>query len=103
MGDAGVPGREPGARDMSRRRAAYRRPFGTAAARHDPFDLELTPTPLRHREPYSGFDGRIWMYTRGTDFNAFDSINHLLGGGLMDALDQEMRESFRSKGGFCPS
>jgi hypothetical protein len=43
------------------------------------------------------------MYTRGTDFNAFDSINHLLGGGLMDALDQEMRESFRNKGGFCPS
>jgi len=43
------------------------------------------------------------MYTRGTGFNAFDSINEKLGRGLMDALDQEMRESFRNKGGFCPS
>ncbi len=59
--------------------------------------------PLRHRQPYSGFDGRIWMYTRGTGFNAFDYINEKLGRGLLDALDQEMRESFRNKGGFCPS
>jgi hypothetical protein len=43
------------------------------------------------------------MYTRGTGFNAFDSINEKLGRGLMDALDQEMRDSFHNKGGFCPS
>ncbi|MFM7709139.1 MAG: hypothetical protein ACKO9D_14205, partial [Gammaproteobacteria bacterium] len=55
-----------------------------------------------HREPYSGSDGRIWMYTRGTGLNAFDYINGLAGRSLMNALDQEMRKSFRNKGGFCP-
>jgi hypothetical protein len=43
------------------------------------------------------------MYTRDTGSNAFDFINNLLGRSLMDALDQEMRESFRNKGGRCPS